>query len=119
MFPALLWSLACLVSGAGLGFLFGVPKVVQEQHTAGKKDQVATDANNPQSSGFVYQQRVNSNLEEISDWLTKIIVGLGLVELAKVFDYFKRAATCIGASVGQADFAGQAFGASVISFSAA
>jgi hypothetical protein len=31
-----------------------------------------------------YQQRVNTNLEEISDWLTKIIVGLGLIELRQM-----------------------------------
>src|SRR4051794_37330470 len=28
----------------------------------------------------------NTNLEDISDWLTKIIVGLGLVELGKIRD---------------------------------
>ena len=63
-----------------------------------------------------YKQRVNSNLEEISDWLTKIIVGLGLVELGKGFDYFKQAATVIGLSVKISQFAAQSFGAGLIIF---
>jgi len=116
VFPALLWSLACLVSGAGMGFLFGVPKVVQEEVAGRKKDEGTSDAKSGQSSNFGYKQRVNSNLEEISDWLTKIIVGLGLVELGKLFKYFKKAADCIGAGVGQGDFAGRSFGAAVIIF---
>jgi hypothetical protein len=33
-----------------------------------------------QSAGY----RSNSNLEEISDWLTKILVGLGLIELGRI-----------------------------------
>jgi hypothetical protein len=116
MFVALLWSSACVVAGAGLGFLFGIPKVLSEQPAPRTKDQAASDANTVRSSDFGYQQRVNSNLEEISDWLTKIIVGLGLVELGKVFDYFKQAAAVIGVSVRMAHFAGQGFGAGLIIF---
>jgi hypothetical protein len=28
--------------------------------------------------------RVNTNLEQISDWLTKILVGVGLIQLTKI-----------------------------------
>jgi hypothetical protein len=31
-----------------------------------------------------YQQQVNTNLTEISDWVTKIIVGLGLINLKDI-----------------------------------
>ena len=45
-----------------MGFLFGVPRVLR------KGDATLTLGS-------------NTNLEQISDWLTKIIVGLGLVEI--------------------------------------
>jgi hypothetical protein len=35
----------------------------------------------PQSA---YTQRVNTSLEEVSDWLTKLLLGIGLVQLGKV-----------------------------------
>jgi hypothetical protein len=57
---------AALLGGGLLGFLFGIPKKLQQNTTT-------NDA---------YQE--NTNLEQISDWLTKIIVGLGLTQLAKI-----------------------------------
>lgn len=65
-----LWAMAYCVGGFLIGFLFGIPKVLQANET------VAARANP--------QYRVNKNLEQISDWLTKIIVGLGLVQLRSV-----------------------------------
>jgi len=60
------WALSTLCSGAftalgwGIGFLFGVPRTA------------ATDT------------RSNTNLEQISDWLTKVLVGVGLTQLQKI-----------------------------------
>ena len=68
------WALACLASGLFAGFLFGIPKVHQELPSK--------DANKPNDAN--YRQQVNNNLQEISDWLTKIIVGVGLIELRNV-----------------------------------
>lgn len=65
-------GLAALVVGFFLGFLFGIPRVVQD--TDGTPDVDSKPKHN-------YAQRVNTNLEQISDWLTKIIVGVGLVEM--------------------------------------
>jgi hypothetical protein len=69
------WGLAYLSLGFVVGFLFGIPRVLQAN----------TDLVPPNGDGRAeparYEQRVNTNLEQISDWLTKIIVGLGLVEL--------------------------------------
>ncbi|MGR0482735.1 MAG: hypothetical protein ACTFAL_15405 [Candidatus Electronema sp. V4] len=53
-----------------LGFLFGIPKTIQ-----GEKDPSKTD-----NVGY----QVNTSLEQISDWLTKMIVGAGLVELKDI-----------------------------------
>ncbi len=77
----LLWALAALMCGLLLGFLFGIPRVQQGS---------LTDVNNQDDvSGDSYRLRVNTNLEEISDWLTKIIVGLGLVQLGALPGQFE------------------------------
>ena len=68
-----IWILACLLVGMFIGFLFGIPKIVQDNSPSVEK--IGEPA---------YRQQVNSNLTEISDWLTKIIVGLGLVNLTKI-----------------------------------
>ena len=63
------------VIGIFLGFLFGVPRTVQgDQQQAGVGAGAQT-----QNSGVTY--RANTNLEQISDWLTKILVGVGLTQL--------------------------------------
>jgi hypothetical protein len=64
---ALLIGLAAALVGALLGFVFGVPK------TVAKGAKVLGDGASPYEG--------NTNLEEISDWLTKILVGAGLVQL--------------------------------------
>src|SRR5947209_3690129 len=74
----LMWMFACLTAGAAIGFLFAVPKILQaEQPSSDTRDPAA-----PLSSS--YHLQVNTNLTEISDWLTKIIVGLGLINLTKM-----------------------------------
>jgi hypothetical protein len=64
---------ATLVAGVLLGFLFGLPKTIDRPPVgadtrATKRARLAT----------------NTNLDQISDWLTKILVGLGLVQLGKL-----------------------------------
>lgn len=64
---ALMLSGAATVGGGLLGFLFGVPRA----------------ASSPEGdNGRRY--RANTNLEQISDWLTKILVGVGLVQLGQL-----------------------------------
>lgn len=67
--------LAALLAGATLGFLFGIPRAltVALPGTDGH-----AGANN--GGGFTH----NTNLEQISDWLTKIVVGIGLVEAQSI-----------------------------------
>jgi hypothetical protein len=64
---------ASLFSGVLVGFLFGIPKTLQRKREGGTSSSL--------SEGD-YQS--NTNLEEISDWLTKMLVGVGLVELSRV-----------------------------------
>lgn len=69
----LLWAAACLASGSLLGFLFGIPRAGLAAGKEGGGD-----------CGEASRNRPNTNLEEVSDWLTKILVGLTLVNLAEV-----------------------------------
>jgi hypothetical protein len=84
-----IWMLACLLAGTFIGFLFGIPKVVQTNTGT-----TATPTNAGEGAPG-YQQQVNSNLTEISDWLTKIIVGLGLVNLTKFPPYLSAIANIL------------------------
>jgi uncharacterized protein YneF (UPF0154 family) len=71
---ALVCGVAFLAVGLLIGFLFGIPRVLQKE--------LSPVLPSPQSTTLAgYRIQVNTNLEQISDWLTKIIVGLGLVEL--------------------------------------
>jgi hypothetical protein len=80
---AVLYAFGFLLIGALTGFLFGIPKVYTHSSDTGTAAAAGT------SPAPLSQQllRVNTNLEQISDWLTKIIVGIGLVQLAKVPGY--------------------------------
>lgn len=90
---ALLWAMASLASGTALGFLFGIPKILQDNSIHDKPEKVASESNpNKRSDAFSYRQQVNTNLTEISDWLTKIIVGLTLVHLAEIQQQFNNMA---------------------------
>ena len=83
---SLLLALACLFLGALVGFLFGIPRVLQADGGPGTPASSATTAPTVPND---YRQQVNTNLEQISDWLTKIIVGLGLVNLYKIPDLLR------------------------------
>jgi hypothetical protein len=58
-------SVSSTLAGGLVGVLFGIPRSLE-----GSKSQ---------QSGAEYVP--NSNLEQVSDWLTKILVGVGLVQL--------------------------------------
>jgi tetratricopeptide (TPR) repeat protein len=105
---ALLWGLACLVCGVFIGFLFGIPRVLQGDNpnpaiappllpapTTGATTTTDTTPRQP-----AYSVRLNTNLEQISDWLAKIIVGLTLIELQKIPGNVSRLAEFIAYSLG-------------------
>jgi hypothetical protein len=77
-----LWALSALAFGVLVGFLFGIPKVVQQE--VPQPNGEAGDDDATTAAGRPYRMRVNTNLEQISDWLTKILVGLGLVEFKQL-----------------------------------
>jgi hypothetical protein len=78
----LMLAFASFVSGMFVGFLFGIPKVLQANASElGKRNQ---DQRAGRLNEITYQQHVNTNLTEISDWVTKIIVGLSLINLKEI-----------------------------------
>lgn len=56
-------ALGCVAVGTIIGFLFGLPRTTQRD-----SDEV----------------RDNTNLEQVSDWLVKVLIGASLVQLGKV-----------------------------------
>jgi hypothetical protein len=72
---------AATLTGSVIGFLFGVPRKNPAPSDRGKAETAGTELP-------VYEP--NTNLEQISDWLTKIIVGVGLVELGSIIHFFEK-----------------------------
>jgi hypothetical protein len=87
----LLTAGASLGAGGFLGFLFGVPKSTQPApENGGSKPSGSSSASNSKddkNDGTRQAYGGNTNLEQISDWLTKTIVGVSLVELYKLPPY--------------------------------
>ena len=90
---------SALVGGV-LGLLFGIPKSRSEPATtrlsasaiSESKSATAESAGNELPTDYA----VNTNLEQISDWLTKIIVGVSLTQLPAIRDQFHRIANYFG-----------------------
>ena len=91
----MLWALACLALGTLFGLIFGIPRAASEPHSGPET------AANPATAGN-YHLRANTNMEEISDWLTKLLVGAGLVELKSLPHYLHAAADYVAAGMGKA-----------------
>lgn len=75
----LLMGGAALLVGGLIGFLFGMPRSRGEERPTPERENITT-RNDPQHSRY----RPNTNLEDISDWLTKILVGVGLTQLTGI-----------------------------------
>jgi hypothetical protein len=83
-------AIAAAAVGCVLGFLFGIPRSLQRGREG---DAVKTiDAGDEAKSTVQRTFVTNTSLEEISDWLTKIIIGLGLVQFQTLINYLYTAA---------------------------
>ena len=87
-------ALACLATGGLLGFLFSIPRTAstpppQPEPQAEPQGGEAAGNGQPAArrSNPVASHNVNTNLEEISDWLTKIVVGVTLVQLTEIIGF--------------------------------
>ena len=90
---------AALLTGSLLGFLFGIPRTLQQETTvAASQNQSKDIAKQDSPQGISYQ--VNTNLEQISDWLTKILVGVGLTQISALPEALQNYATYTSAGLG-------------------
>jgi hypothetical protein len=74
--------------GAGLGFLFALPRILTKDDVPDTTP-VTADASATRS----LRKRLlgsNTNLERVSDWLTTMIVGVGLTQLGSINDALYR-----------------------------
>jgi hypothetical protein len=82
---ALMVALSALFCGALIGFLFGIPRTLQQENSGpDRKDSANQTKSSTEMPAADLDYRVNTNLEQISDWLTKILVGVGLIQLGKL-----------------------------------
>ncbi len=89
---------ACLLIGALAGFLFGIPRANSPGEDDSINDRAAEVPNNDAKRQGRY--RPNTNLEQISDWLTKILVGVGLTQIRQLPSALDSAAAYIGTALG-------------------
>jgi hypothetical protein len=95
----LLFAAAAAV-GSALGFLFGLPR-------ARLTDQLTTaDSANHDSGTPSTHYLANSNLIKVSDWLTTIVIGLGLVNIGGAVPALRTLATALHEPLGGAAYAG-------------
>ncbi|NUO76349.1 MAG: hypothetical protein HOQ32_10075 [Lysobacter sp.] len=76
--------LCAALAGTLLGFLFGIPRALTEPPPTVLTDPAREGAAPRADPGFSH----NTNLEQISDWLTKIVVGVSLVQAREIADAF-------------------------------
>jgi len=89
---------AAAMVGAFFGFIFGIPKTMQPNR-GGKPD---TNGEKPsdQDGGETHEKSAtNTNLEDISDWLTKILVGAGITQISVAPGYLWRASGLMGEQI--------------------
>lgn len=94
-----LFAGAAVAAGGFFGFLFGLPRTIEEETPGGEEGGNAR-------SGIV----ANTNLQDISDWLTKILVGITLIQLGAIRSgavrLFDSMAPALGGQPHSAAFAG-------------
>jgi hypothetical protein len=92
----LFWAFGCMSSGGFIGLLFSIPSEIE-----------------PMDSYL----HLNTSLNQISDWLTKIIVGISLVNANQAYGHFLQAAAALGrglASTAEQQPTAKAFAAGLI-----
>jgi hypothetical protein len=86
-------ALTALIIGGLLGLLFGLPRA----HVRIPDSPIDGST----TSNYDHQRfTTNTNLEEVSDWLTKIIVGVGLIQFKDIITQIEQFVNFLGSSLG-------------------
>jgi hypothetical protein len=96
---ALLVACSASLSGVLLGFLFAIPRTHQQDGDYSNKKKFNEESTKmDQIQDVTYDD--NTNLEQISDWLTKILVGVGLTQMSGISDSLRKYAIYIAPGLG-------------------
>jgi hypothetical protein len=98
---ALMAGAAAFLVGALAGFLFGIPRTLTGVPSP------------PDGAGNGLDYQPNTNLEQISDWLTKILVGVGLVQIGQLRKGFRDLVRFVAPGLGD-DAAARGFGSALL-----
>lgn len=98
----LLVAAAAAVIGGLLGFLFGIPRTLQQRAVPATEASANANAESPKPNGNNERTEIqaNTNLEQISDWLTKILVGVGLTQVRAIGQKFDQLAASVSLALG-------------------
>lgn len=97
---------AAVAIGGLIGFLFGIPRsrTIIESRESGTRTIGGEPTITPNTS------LPNTNLEQISDWLTKVLIGITLVEVGKIgsdaTSLFDKMSTGLGVGSSSVTFVG-------------
>lgn len=108
--------LAALTVGGVLGFIFGIPRFLRQAEAGAMASSIEKGQGEAATvADRSYRSYVgNTNLEEVSDWLTKIIIGVGLVEAGKLVALAQDVAAKFAGEMRDVEGAGGLFTAVVV-----
>lgn len=98
---AFLLFIAAAAVGAALGFMFGLPRA----RFADRLDSASATGAAPPSPASTHYL-ANSNLIKVSDWLSTIIIGLGLVNLGALIPAIASVAVALQEPLGGESYSG-------------
>lgn len=102
---ALLWACASGAVGFIIGFLFGFPRTIAQPVSTSGSPAAGSASERPTTDAVARNRAsrltVNTNLEQVSDWITKTIVGVGLVELRSLPRRFGELAAYASTTLGR------------------
>jgi hypothetical protein len=108
---AVLAALGSFFAGGLLGFLFGVPRAGTNKRpvtglSRSRGDDLTPEGTQGPSQGHadlagrpVRNYDPNTNLEEVSDWLTKILLGAGLTQIRSIGTFFSNVGSSLGSEI--------------------
>jgi len=82
--------------GGALGFLFAIPRTLQQDGAPSQQGESSEKKRGEHRVDY----RANTNLEQISDWLTKILVGVSLTQIPQIKDGLVSLSTFAGKGLG-------------------
>jgi tetratricopeptide (TPR) repeat protein len=103
-FTGAVTAMASAAVGGLFGLLFGVPRALAgppnstNTQPATRASTVASTSS-PQNA-FAGGYSANTNLEQVSDWLTKLLLGAGLTQLGRVPDGLRNLGSYLGTGLG-------------------